>query len=375
MSALAIEEAFAPLQEPRQAGKVEHRLMDILILALCGLLSGAQSYTEIVQMSEERLEFFRTRLGLALMSGIPSHDTFSKVFRMLDTETFAECFLRWMSAAEIPLEGKQVNIDGKTLRRSHQRSKGIGALHLVSAFVAEHGLVLGQRATEEKSNEITAIPELLQALSLKGCIVSIDAMGTQTAIVETICDKGADYLLPVKANQPTLHADIIGYVEKAKSKQWRGIKHTTHRTVDADHGRVETRVCWAMPLPKALGEHTERWKDLRTIAMIEATREINGVVSTERRYYISSLAADAALILSTARSHWSIENKLHWRLDVQMREDECRIRGNGAENIAVLRRIAFNQLQRENSSKRSMKAKQLKACMNNDYLEKVLALQ
>lgn len=148
-----------------------------------------------------------------------------------------------------------------------------------------------------------------------------------------------------------------------------------HRTVDTDHGRVETRTCWAMTLPKMLGEHTERWKDFRTIAMIEATREINGVVSSECRYYISSLAPDAALILSTARSHWNIENKLHWRLDVQMREDECRIRGNGAENIAVLRRIAFNQLQRENSSKQSMKAKQLKAYMNNDYLEKVLALQ
>jgi predicted transposase YbfD/YdcC len=234
---------------------------------------------------------------------------------------------------------------------------------------------LGQRATEEKSNEITAIPELLQALSLRGCIVSIDAMGTQTAIVETIRDKGADYLLPVKANQPTLHADIIGSVTKAESKQWRGIKHTTHRTADADHGRVETRTCWAMPLPKVLGEHIERWKDLRTIAMIEATREINSVVSTERRYYISSLPPDASVILSTARSHWSIENKLHWRLDVQMREDECRIRGNDAENIAVLRRIAFNQLQRENSSKRSMKAKQLKVCMNNDYLEKVLTSQ
>jgi predicted transposase YbfD/YdcC len=372
MPALSIREAFSPLEDPRQAVKVEYPLMDILIIALCGILSGAQGYTEIAEMVHDRLEWFRTNLGLSLPNGAPSHDTFGNVFRMLDTETFHQCFLRWMGAADISLEGTTVNIDGKTLRRSHHRSKGRSALHMVSAFAAEHGLVLGQRATEAKSNEITAIPELLRMLCLKGCIVTIDAMGTQTEIATTIRNKEADYLLPVKANQPTLQRDVIACFDKAESKQWQGIQHTKQRTVDGGHGRIETRTCWAMPLPKAMAEQAERWKDLRSIAMIEAVREVNGISGLERRYYITSLPHDALQILGAARTHWSIENQLHWRLDVQMNEDQCRIRGNGAENLAVIRHIALNQLRRETSYNRSLRLKQRKACMNQDYLEKVL---
>jgi predicted transposase YbfD/YdcC len=373
---MTIAEAFAPLRDPRQAGKVEHHLMDILLLTLCGLISGGQSYTDIVEMSLHRLEWFRSELGLALPSGIPSHDTFSTVFRMLDPATFEECFLRWMGAADIPWKpGTQVTIDGKTLRGSHQRSKGVKPLHLVSAFVVEQELVLGQRATEEKSNEITAIPELLRALKLKGCIVSIDAMGTQTDIVEAICEQEADYLLSVKGNQPSLHQALIGYFDSAEAKEWRSLKHTYERTADADHGRLETRQCWALPLPKAISEFADQWRNLRSIAMIEAHREINGVSSIERRYFITSLPADASLILASVRAHWGIENNFHWRLDVQMREDESRIRGDGAENVAVLRRIAFNQLQRENSTKRSMRTKQIRASMSSDYLKQVLFAQ
>jgi predicted transposase YbfD/YdcC len=295
---------------------------------------------------------------------------------MLDPKKFEECFLRWMGAADIHLKpGTQVNIDGKTLRRSHQRSKGVKPLHLVSAFVVEQGLVLGQRATEEKSNEITAIPELLRALNLKGCIVTIDAIGTQTEIVETICEQQADYLLPVKGNQPSLQQAIVGCFDKAEAKEWRSVKHTYERTVDADHGRLETRQCWAIPLPKAISEYADQWKNLKSIAMIEATREIGGVSSTERRYFITSLPPEASTVLSSSRAHWGIENGLHWGLDVQMREDESRIRGDGAENVAILRRIAFNQLRREDSSKRSMRTKQIRASMNNDYLKQVLFQQ
>lgn len=372
MSLLSLQEAFAPLNDPRQAVKVEYPLIEILLIALCETISGAQGYTEIAEMAQEREEWYRTTLGLALSNGVPSHDTFGNVFRMLDTETFHQCFLRWMSAADIVLEGKTVSIDGKTLRRSHHRSKGIKALHMVSAFASDYGLVLGQRCTEEKSNEITAIPELLAMLYLKGCIVTIDAMGTQTEIVASIREKEADYLLPVKANQPTLQNDVIGCFDKAQSKQWRGVQHTIHRTVDGGHGRVETRTCWAMPLPKAMADQAERWKDLRSIAMIEAVREVNGESTLERRYYITSLPAEATVILGAARAHWGIENQLHWRLDVQMNEDQCRIRGDGAENLAVIRHIALNQLRRENSSKRSLRLKQRKAAMNNDYLEMVL---
>ena len=306
---------------------------------------------------EEREAWYRTSLGLALANGIPSHDTFGNVFRMLDTETFHQCFLRWMSAADIALEGTTVNIDGKTLRRSHHRSKGIKALHMVSAFACDYGLVLGQRRTEEKSNEITAIPELLGMLYLKGCIVRIDAMGTQTEIVASIRQKEADYLLPVKASQPTLEHQVKECFAKAEAKQWRDIKHTTHRSVDGGHGRIETRTCWAMPLPKAMAEQAERWKDLRSIAMIESVREINGQATLERRYYITSLPAEATVILGAARAHWGIENQLHWRLDVQMNEDQCRVCGDGGENLAVIRHIALNQLRRENSTKKSLRIK------------------
>jgi predicted transposase YbfD/YdcC len=244
---------------------------------------------------------------------------------------------------------------------------------MVSAFASDYGLVLGQRCTEEKSNEITAIPELLAMLYLKGCIVTIDAMGTQTEIVASIREKEADYLLSVKANQPTLQHDVIGCFDKAKSKQWRGVQHTTDRTIDGGHGRIETRTSWAMPLPKAMADQAdERWKDLRSIAMIEALREVNGESTLERRYYITSLPAEATVILGAARAHWGIENQLHWKLDVQMNEDQCRIRGDGAENLAAIRHIALNQLRRENSAKRSLRLKQRKAAMNNDYLEMVL---
>lgn len=372
MPKLSLQEAFAPLQDPRQMVKVEYPLMEILVIALCETIGGAHGFTEIAEAAQEREAWYRTALGLALANGIPSHDTFGNVFRMLDTETFHQCFLRWMSAADIALEGTTVNIDGKTLRRSHHRSKGIKALHMVSAFACDYGLVLGQRRTEEKSNEITAIPELLGMLYLKGCIVTIDAMGTQTEIVETIREKEADYLLPVKANQPTLEHQMKECFAKAEAKQWRGIQHTIHRKVDGGHGRIETRTCWAMPLPKMMSEQADRWKDLRSIAMIESVREINGQATLERRYYITSLRAEATVILGAARAHWGIENQLHWRLDVQMNEDQCRVRGDGGENLAVIRHIALNQLRRENSTKKSLRIKQRKAARNDDYLEKVL---
>lgn len=376
MPPLSLAEAFSPLHDPRQSWKVEHQLLDIIVISLCGLLCGAQSYTDIADMGRERLSWFRETLGLALPNGIPSHDTLSKVFRMVDTGVFEECFFRWMSAAQKALKnGTVVNIDGKTVRGSHERSKDIDAIHLVSAFVGEHGLVLGQRATEEKSNEITAIPELVKMLSLKNCIVTIDAMGTQTAIIEALCEKEADYLVPVKENQPTLCQDVLAAFDKAESKQWREIKHTKHRTVNSGHGRIETRTCWAMKVPKQMAEQGDRWQNLTSIAMIEAICDINSVCSTERRYFISSLPPTADLILSVARGHWKIENKLHWSLDVQMREDECRVRGDGAQNLAVLRRIAFNQLQRDSSLKRSLRAKQLKACMNDEYLKYLFFLQ
>jgi predicted transposase YbfD/YdcC len=373
MLASSLTDHCKPLHDPRQQGKVAHSLHDMIVIAVCAVICGAQNWTDIADIGRERLSWFRSFMPLP--NGIPSHDTFGTVFAMLDPAVFEECFVRWVASSIELTEGSVVSVDGKTLRGSFDRRAGISPLHMVSAFVAGQSVVLGQLATEEKSNEITAIPVLLEMLFLKGCIVTIDAMGTQTEIASTIRKKGADYVLPVKANQPTLHNDILAWFDKAFAKQWRGIEHSFTRTVDSGHGRIETRSCWALCLPTRLQEHAERWCDLRTIACVEAIRELpDGSSSTERRYFISSCAPQATDILSAVRAHWSIENGLHWKLDVQMREDECRIRGDAAEIFAVLRHIALNKLNQEKSYKRSVRSKQIKACLNDDYLQKVVEI-
>jgi len=369
----ALTDHFQPLHDPRQQGKVTHNLHDMIVIAVCAVICGAQNWTDVADIGREQVSWFGSFMSLP--HGTPSHDTFGTVFAMLDPVVFEECFLRWVASTITLTQGAVVNVDGKTLRRSFDRSSGKSALHMVSAFVAEQGVVLGQRATEEKSNEITAIPMLLEMLLLKGCIVTIDAMGTQTDIVKTIREKGADYVLPVKANQPTLHRDIIAYFDKAFASQWRGIEHSFTKTVDSGHGRIETRSCWAVSLPRLLQKHSERWCDLTTIACIETFRELSdGTSSIEQRYFISSCSPQANNILRAVRAHWGIENGLHWKLDVQMREDECRIRGDGAEIFAVIRHIALNKLNQEQSYKLSVRSKQIKAALNHEYRWKILQL-
>jgi len=370
MSAMSLRDSFSCLSDPRQQGKIAHNLHDMIVIAICAVICGAEGWTDIADIGNERLAWFRTFLELP--NGIPSHDTFGTVFAMLDPAVFEECFLRWMQSVVTINDGNVVAIDGKTVRRSFDRTNGTPALHMVSAFAAAQGVVLGQLATDQKSNEITAIPMLLDMLMLKGCIVTIDAMGTQTEIAKTIRRKDADYLLRVKGNQPTLHQDIASWFDTARTNQWRGIEHSFARTTDGGHGRIENRSCWAVALPKALGEHAELWLDLRTIVCVEAVRELStGSTSTEQRYYISSHPPEAETLLQASRAHWSIENNLHWVLDVQMREDECRIRGDGAEIFVVIRHIALNKLKQEQTCKRGVRGKQLKACLNEQYLRKV----
>ena len=335
----ALFEHFADLQDPRSR-ESRHDLQEILLVAVCAVLSGADGWASVALWGQTKLEWLRQFLPFE--NGTASHDTFGRVFALLDATVFERCFISWMASVCGALQGLEVAVDGKTLRRS--KSPGGKAIHLVSAFAGGPGLTLGQVKTAEKSNEITAIPELLDALLLKGCIVTIDAMGCQTAIAAKIVEKESDYVLAVKNNQPTLARAIEGFFDGAEGKAWEGVPHTFAERVEKDHGRIETRRCWAVGDLGCLGEG-HPWAQAKTLAMVESVREINGVSSTERRYYISSLQADAERMGTVVRGHWGVENGLHWSLDVAYGEDQARMReGDSAENFSILRRITLNLL-------------------------------
>jgi predicted transposase YbfD/YdcC len=279
----------------------------------------------------------------------------------------------WIEAVEELTQGQVIAVDGKTLRRSHDRREGKKALQMVSAWASANGLVLGQRKVDGESNEITAVPELLDALEIAGCTVTLDAIHCQTETVETIVDKGADYVLPVKENQPRLLEALQGLFDDPAEMRW--VECDYHRTEDRGHGRVEIRECWSTSDPEYLnyiGTLAE-WRGLQSIAMIQTERQLGDQTTVSRRYFISSLKSDAERLLKAVRGHWGIENKVHWVLDIAFREDDCRIRkGHGAENFAVLRHIALNLLRRETSGKRSIRGKRMKAALDEKYLSKVL---
>ena len=371
--AASISEHFAGLEDPRAEHLNDHKLIDIVIIAICAVICGAEGWTDVELFGNERLEWLRQFLELE--HGIPSHDTFGRVFARLDTVQFEQGFLSWVASVFTVTEGEVVAIDGKTVRRSHDRRNGKEAIHLVSAWATATHLVLGQRKVDEKSNEITAIPELLQLLVLNGCIVTIDAMGCQTEIVAQIVDQGADYVLAVKENQPHLLEDITLFFDLSAQNDFAKVDHTYHRTVNGGHGRVEVRECWAISGEESLSflRGAAAWSGLTTIAMVRCRRQSEETSSVEMRYYISSLPNDAARILHAVRSHWGIENSLHWVLDVAMREDESRVRQDyAAENLSRLRRMALNLLKHEKTLKRGIQGKRLKAALSPDYLLKVL---
>jgi predicted transposase YbfD/YdcC len=295
------------------------------------------------------------------------------VFALLDAAAFERCFIAWMAPACGALQGLEAAIDGKTVRRS--KSPGGKAIHLVSAFANRLGLTLGQVRRSEKSNEILGLPELLDALLLKGCVVTIDAIGSQTAIAAKIVEKECDYVLPVKNNQPTLAQAVEGFFDAAEGKAWEGVPHTFAEWVEKDHGRIETRRCWVVEDLDCLGKG-HQWPQAKTLALVEAVREINGVAGTERRYYISSLKADAERMGAVVRGHWGVENGLHWSLDVAYGEDQARMReGNSAENFSILRRITLNLLKPDKSVKAGIKNKRLKAGWDDAYRAKLLGIQ
>ena len=374
----SILDYFAELPDPRRDNENKrHQLIDIIAISILATICGAEHFTEMEDYGKANLDFLRTFLELP--NGIPSHDTFGYVFARLDCNDFKKCFAAWVNSIRDATDGEVVAIDGKTLRRSHQRGRGKGPLHLVSAWAANNRLTLGQVKVDEKSNEITAVPELLKLLYLKGCIVTIDAMGTQKEIARQIREKEADYVLALKDNQPTLYAEVEGIFiaeedslrrEKKSKSQESG--STLYQTVEQGHGRRETRRVLSVAAPEWLGKK-ETWQDLRSLVMVEAKREVNGQSSTERRYFISSLAPDAKRAAEIVRSHWGIENSLHWVLDVAFREDDSRVRaGNAPENLALIRKLTHNLLKHETTLKRGIKTKRLVAAWDRKYLLKLL---
>lgn len=365
---------FASLDDPRAGPAIRHELRDIVAIALCAVICGADTWVEVEQFGHDKREWLGT--FLALPHGIPSHDTFGRVFAALDPAQFERAFASWVQAVARLTGGEVVAVDGKVLRRSHDRANGKDALALVSAWAATNRLTLGQVAVADGSNEIAAIPELLRLLALQGCIVTIDAIGCQTAIARQVVAQEADYVLALKTNQGTLHEAVAVLFAEGQATGFAGFAHTTHRTVEKGHGRLEIRRAWAVSEPEVIAylDPAGAWPGLRSVAMIEAERRIGPAVSRETRYYISSLPGAAESLGAAVRGHWGIENRLHWVLDVAFREDESRVRQGAADhNLALLRRLALTLLRRETTAKVGTKAKRLKAGWSTAYLLKVLA--
>lgn len=361
---------FGTLRDPRLDRKKRHSLMDIIAVTICAVLAGADAWTQVELFGKSKEAWLRTFLKLP--HGIPSHDTFGRFFSLLDPVAFRQCFIAWVRAVHETLQGV-VALDGKTVRRSHDQRKGKQAIHVVSAWATESGLALGQTKVDDKSNEITALPELLQLLELHGCLVTIDAMGCQRDIAQTIVEAGADYLLAVKGNQDTLCEDVRQEFQAAHADGFAHMNCQYLETVDKGHGRFEVRQYWYTHDIQGLGT-LERWPRLAGMAMCRATRTAQGKTSIEDRYFItSSTRHDVKAMAAGIRGHWRIENSLHWVLDVAFHEDQSRIRtGYAAENLATIRRLALNVIKANTSKKGGVKARRLQAAWDNDYLRELL---
>jgi predicted transposase YbfD/YdcC len=368
-------EHFADLNDPRVERTKKHKLIDIIAIAICGVICGADNWVEIAYFGEVKEAWLRQFLELP--NGIPSHDTFNDVFARLDGEAFRRCFIQWVQAVYQVTEGQVIGVDGKSLRRSYDKGKGKEAIWLVNAWASQAQVALGQTAVDEQSNEISAIPALLNLLALKDCIVTIDAIGCQTEIAQVIVDNHADYILAVKANQPSLYEDVAELFRGVEEVQFRGVPHTYAQRLDKNHGRVERRRCWAISDPEFLNylRRKDAWANLQTVFMVERERYLpDQPVSRERAYFITSLPNDAAHVLQASRAHWGVENGLHWVLDIAFREDDARLRrGYGDQNFAVLRQLALNLLRQDKSLKLGVKGKRLKAGWDETYLLHLLA--
>jgi len=370
----SITKHFSKMRDPRIDRTKRHRLLDILIIAICAVICGADSWVDIELFGRTKIEWLKTFLKLP--NGIPSHDTFGRVFAALNPQEFESSFMEWVQAINQLTQGQVIAIDGKQLRGSQDNGIGKNAIYMVSAWATENQLVLGQRKVDDKSNEITAIPKLLKLLEVKGCIVMVDAIGTQTKIAKTIIERGGDYILAVKENQGHLYEDIHDLFADNQQFNYEGIPHSYAKVVNKDHGRIEIRQCWTISDPEYLANirDLKRWEGIQTLVMILSERRIGDDSEVQDRYFISSLESNAEKILRAKRSYWGIENRLHWVLDIAFNEDRSRVRkDNAPQNFTVLRHMALNLLKQEKTAKGGIKAKRLQCGWNVDYLLKVLA--
>jgi predicted transposase YbfD/YdcC len=366
----ALLEHFASLSDPRVERTKLHPLMSIVTIALCAVICGAQTWNEIEEFGEAMEDWFGEFLDLP--NGIPSHDTFNRVFSSLDPIEFEECFRGWMRAVAGVLPEQVVALDGKTVRGSHERSRGKEPIHLVSAWASANRLVVAQVKVEDKSNEITALPQLLGQLAVAECIVTIDAMGCQREIAKQIVEQGGEYVLALKGNQGSLKEDVAASFEDGDD----ALKRPFHQQVDKGHGRIEVRRSWVLTDEEVIGwlRTQQRWPGLRAIGMVQAERHIGGAAEEETRYYLLSKSLSNKEFGEAVRSHWGIENQVHWVLDMSFGEDASRIRqGYAAQNFALLRRIALNLLQSHPTKRNlSIKSRRLKAGWDRSYLLQLL---
>jgi predicted transposase YbfD/YdcC len=371
-------EAMEGVADPRrQCKNLRHRLVDILMIGFCGVLCGSEDFVELEEFGRLKEKFFRRFLELP--NGIPSHDTFRRVFQAVSPQALQGSLVAWLTEArqtgvQAAGAGEVVAIDGKTLRRTFDRAKGLGALHLVSAWATTNGLSLGQVAVDAKSNEITAIPQLLALLDLKDCVVTIDAAGCQKDIAEKIVEKDADYVLALKENQPTLYDHVADYFTQQLAQEAPDAKLRHHREVDKGHGRTETRDTYVAPVPKTITAARD-WLRLASIVVVirQCLDHVTGTSTSEVRYFISSLPARAKRLASVVRQHWRIENGLHWVLDVAFNEDRLRQRDRvGVENLALLNRLAVSLLRQDKTIKAGVKCKRKAAGWDDDYLLHIL---
>ena len=361
---------FVVIEDIRDEKKRRHLLIDMLVIAITAVICGADGWTQVAAFGKAKEAWFRQFLQLP--NGIPSHDTFGRVFSVLSPEVFEARFREWVASVREVCGEDIVAIDGKSLRRSHCRKKGLGPLHMVSAWSVANGLVLAQQATEAKSNEIAAIPEVLALLELKGCIVTIDAMGCQKAIAKDIVAQGGDYVLALKGNQSTLAQAVEELFIDADAVDYAGWPMDSYETIDRGHGRIETRRYFTLTAVDKIPQSAD-WEKLNMVGMVQSERQVNDKTTQETRFYIASIGGDAQRFAWAVRNHWGIENGVHWCLDIAFREDESRVRDRqAANNLAVMRHIALNLLKKDTTVKGGIKTKRLVAGWDEDYLANLL---
>lgn len=370
---LSLIEHFSDCQDPRRDLGKEHLLIDIIVIGVLAVICGTDDFVGMAEFGRDKQDWLKT--FLVLPNGIPSHDTFGRVLARIKPREFRRCFSNWVRSVAKLTDGEVIALDGKTARRSHNRALGKGAIELVSAWAQSNRLTLGQLKVADGSNEITAVPELLRLLQIKGCIVTVDALNTQKDTVDEIREQGADYVVALKANHGKLHEAVAELCAAVCEDRTINLPFDLHQTIEKEHGRIETRRYVSSAAVDWLPGR-QQWRDLQRVGMVIATREIDGVTSQSVRYYLSSLAVCALTLAKAVRGHWSVENSCHWVLDVIFREDDCRVRtGHAAENLGLVRRLANNLLQQEKTAKIGVKNKRLKAARSTEYLLKVINTQ